>query len=99
MASPGSELRRVRSLIADLDAVVWEADAPTMRFTFVSEGVSDILGYTRREWLAEPDFWADHIHPEDRERAMAAFMRAANEGGRFDMEYRLMAKDGTTVWL
>jgi PAS domain S-box-containing protein len=99
MTSPGSEVRRVRSLIADLDAVVWEADATSMRFTFVSEGAVDILGHTPTEWLAEPTFWADHVHPDDRETTVAEFVRAATEGDRFDMEYRFFAKDGTTVWL
>src|SRR4249920_3817331 len=68
MTPPGTELRRVRSLIADLDGIVWEADANSMTFTFVSEGVRDILGYEIAEWLDEPSFWADHLHPEDRER-------------------------------
>ena len=38
MTPPGSELRRVRSLIADLDGIVWEADAANLSFSFVSEG-------------------------------------------------------------
>src|SRR5438093_8544647 len=99
MTAPGAELRRVRSLIADLDAIVWEADARTMLHTFVSEGATEILGYSMREWLAEPSFWADHLHPDDRERAVAEFVRAATHGDRFDMEYRFLAKDETTVWL
>jgi PAS domain S-box-containing protein len=99
MTSPESELRRIRSLIADLDAVVWEADARTMRFTFVSQGAADLLGYTPREWLADPTFWADHIHPEDRERAIAQFVRAATAGWSFDTEYRFIAGDGRVLWL
>lgn len=99
MISPGSELRRVRSLIADLDAVVWEADARTTLFTFVSEGVYDILGYTPREWLAAPNFWADHIVEEDRERILKEFVRAITQGGKLDTEYRFHAKDGSVVWL
>jgi len=99
MSSPGSELRRVRSLIADLDGIVWEADAPSMTFTFVSEGASAILGYTPAEWLAEPSFWADRVHPEDRQRVVGRFVRTAASGGRFDLEYRLLAKDGTWVWV
>ena len=99
MLTPGSELRRVRALIADLDAVVWEADARTTLFTFVSEGAEDILGYTPQEWLAEPNFWADHILPEDRERVIKQFVRAITDGGKLDMEYRFSAKDGSVVWL
>src|SRR5437870_12120785 len=96
---PGGELPRDRSLIADLDAIVWEADARSMRFTFVSEGVGEILGYTPSEWLAEPRFWIDHLHPDDRELAVARFTRAATSGTRFDSEYRFCARDGAMVWL
>ena len=99
MLSPGSELRRVRSLIADLDAIVWEADARTTLFTFVSEGAEDILGYSPREWLAEPNFWADHILPEDRKRVIERFIRAITDGSKLDIEYRFLAKDGSVVWL
>jgi PAS domain S-box-containing protein len=89
----------MRSLIADLDGIVWEADARTMLFTFVSGGTSPILGYSPQEWLAEPTFWADHIHPDDRERMIAQFVRAATAGWSFDTEYRFMAKDGSALWL
>ncbi len=99
MSSPGSELRRVRSLIADLDGIVWEADARTMLFTFVSGGSTDILGYSPQEWLATPTFWADHLHPDDRERMIAQFVRAATAGWSFDAQYRFLAKNGSTIWL
>jgi PAS domain S-box-containing protein len=99
MSVPGSELRRVRSLIADLDAIVWEADASSFEWLFVSEGATEILGHQPRDWLAQPTFWADHLHPEDRERVMAVFTAAAIEGTPFDIEYRIAAKDGTYVWL
>ena len=99
MSNPGGELRRVRSLIADLDGIVWEADARTMLFTFVSSGSAPILGYSPQEWLADPTFWADRIHPDDRERMIAQFVRAATAGWSFDAEYRFMAKDGSVVWL
>jgi PAS domain S-box-containing protein len=91
---PERELRRARSLLSDLDAVAWEADTRTLRFTFVSQGVTDLLGYTPAEWLAAPTFWADRIHPDDRERVTAQFVRAALSGWSFDTEYRLLAGDG-----
>ncbi len=58
-----------------------------------------ILGYSPHEWLGDPTFWADHIHPDDRERMIAQFVRAATAGWSFDAEYRLMARDGSAVWL
>lgn len=99
VASPGSELRRMRSLVADLDGIVWEADATSMTFTFVSEGVREILGYSPEEWLAEPSFWADRVHPADRGDVVGRFVKTAARGGRFDLEYRLLAADGAWVWV
>ena len=97
MSSPDSELRRLRSLVAELDAVVWEADAASCRFTFVSEGAREILGYTPQDWLADPTFWADHIHPDDRTATVRAFMRSATDGTPRDSEYRFIASDGEVV--
>ncbi|MEX0754933.1 MAG: PAS domain-containing protein [Actinomycetota bacterium] len=99
MSTPGSELRRLRSLVADLDAVVWEADAASCRFTFVSEGSREILGYAPQSWLADPTFWADHVHPDDRSVAVREFMRAATDGAARDSEYRFIAQDGEVVWV
>lgn len=89
----------VRSLIADLDGIVWEADATTMAFTFVSEGATELLGHRPADWLADDDFWADHLHPADRDRVLTRVARVAAAGGRFDEAYRLRAVDGGWVWL
>ncbi|GIV00563.1 MAG: hypothetical protein KatS3mg014_2178 [Actinomycetota bacterium] len=99
MTTPGAELRRLRSLVADLDAVVWEADAASGRFTFVSQRAWDMLGYPPKFWIEEPSFWADHIHPEDRDRAVQAFLDAISRGGGHDLEYRFLHRDGHVVWL
>ena len=99
MTTPGAELRRLRSLVADLDAVVWEADAASGRFTFVSQRAWDMLGYPPALWIQEPGFWADHIHPEDRERAVHAFLDAISQARPHDLEYRFLHRDGHVVWL
>lgn len=99
MTTPGAELRRLRSLVADLDAVVWEADAASGRFTFVSQRAWDMLGYPPVLWIQEPGFWADHIHPEDRERAVQAFLDAISRARPHDLEYRFLHRDGHVVWL
>ncbi len=99
MIPSDSELRHVRALMADLHGIAWEADATSMTFTFVSEAVQEILGYDVTEWLSDPGFWNDHLHPEDHDRMVGRLVRIATAGGPFDEEYRLLAKDGTWVWL
>jgi C4-dicarboxylate-specific signal transduction histidine kinase len=50
-------------------------------------------------WLSEPTFWKDHVHPEDREWALQ-FCQTATAGKRdHEFEYRMIAADGSVVWL
>ena len=59
-----------QSLLQAVDGVVWEADAQTFEFKYVSDSVYRILGYTQEEWLSSPTFWQDHIYHEDVEAAI-----------------------------
>jgi PAS domain S-box-containing protein len=99
MTVSGREQRRARDLIAGIDGIVWEADAGSHAWLFVSARVTEILGYTPSEWLAHATFWADHLHTDDRERAVGEFIKSATHGTPFDVEYRIFAKDGATVWI
>src|SRR5581483_8862480 len=47
---------------------------------YVSPQIEDILGYPRDEWHSDPNFFVDHLHPEDRDRVREA-QRAARESG------------------
>jgi two-component system, cell cycle sensor histidine kinase and response regulator CckA len=98
-AVAGESERRLRDIIQSLDAIVWEADAATLQFTFVSQRAEEFLGYPVEQWLTEPDFWASHIHPDDRAKTVE-FSKTETAAGRdHEFEYRLMAADGNEVWL
>jgi two-component system, cell cycle sensor histidine kinase and response regulator CckA len=86
-------------LMNNVDGIVWEADALTFQFKFVSHQAERLLGYPVQQWLTEPDFWASHIHPEDRDWVVNLCRRRTQEGLRQDFEYRMVAADGRTVWL
>ncbi len=90
---------RYRDLVQDLDAIVWEAEAVTFVFTFVSRRAEALLGYSVERWLSRSDFWASLIHPEDRERVMASYRVAVAQGSAYVSEYRVVTADGRTVWL
>ncbi len=90
--------RRYEALVASLDGIVWEADA-TFQFSFVSEQTERLLGYPVARWIAEPNFWEDHLHPEDREWAVALRLAATQQQSAHDLEYRMIAADGRVVWL
>src|SRR5439155_5952330 len=62
--------QRFRDLVNSVEGIVWEADAETFVFSFVSAEAERILGYPAERWLREPTFWKDHIHPDDRDWAV-----------------------------
>jgi|GEM_PF-3405274 len=91
--------RQYEQMVNSLDGIVWEADAETFQFSFVSKQAERILGYPAERWLKEPGFWRDHIHPEDRDWALAFCMKATREMQDHRFEYRMIAADGRFVWL
>ena len=90
---------RFRDLVNSVEGIVWEADAATFQFSFVSDQAERILGYPVERWLSEPTFWKDHLHPHDREWAVPFCERATGENRDHDLEYRMIAADGRVVWL
>lgn len=91
--------QRLREVVQDLDAIVWEADAESWQFSLVSQRAENILGYPVSQWLTEPNFWVNHIHPDDRERTAALCRQASAQGQGHALEYRMVAADGRAVWL
>jgi len=91
--------QRFRDLVNSVEGIVWEADATTLQFLFVSNQAERILGEPVARWLSEPTFWKDHLHPDDREWAVSFRERATGEKRDHDFEYRMIAADGSVVWL
>jgi two-component system cell cycle sensor histidine kinase/response regulator CckA len=91
--------RQREALIASIDGIVWEADVRTFSFTFVSAQAERILGYPIHQWLHDPTFWQNHIHPDDRDQAVSFCVECTRERRDHRFEYRMIAADGRTVWL
>jgi PAS domain S-box-containing protein len=87
------------TLVNSLDGIVWEADAQTFAFSFVSPQAERMLGYPLARWTTERTFWKDHIHPDDREWATSFCIDATRAKRPHDFEYRMLAADGRIVWL
>lgn len=91
--------QKLESLINAIDGIVWECNIDTFSFNFVSKKVEEILGYTSEEWLSDPNFWLDHIHPEDRAWASDYCIAKTRENSNHDFEYRMICKNGAVIWL
>lgn len=87
-------------LVQSLDAIVWEMDARTWRFTFVSDRAEHLLGYPVRRWLDEDSFWQEVLlHPDDRDWAVDFCVTATGQARDHEFLYRARAADGRIVWL
>ncbi len=80
-------------------AIIWEADPITEQFTFVSQSAERLLGYPVEQWLSQPDFWVNLIHPEDRQWTVALCRKEMFQNRDYELEYRCLAADNRVVWL
>ncbi|MFH5885284.1 PAS domain-containing protein [Halalkalibaculum sp. DA3122] len=95
-----SEARdRYQALIQSVEGIVWEADAETFEFEYVSPKSQKLLGYSPEEWLSKPNFWQNHIYPQDRSRALNFCHQKTREGENHAFEYRMMSANDEVVWL
>lgn len=92
--------RRVQARLADRRAIVWEGDAQTFQFTFVSPSAEALLGHPAARWTTEPTFWADTvIAPDDRDEAIAYCALATTKRAHHAFDYRARTLDGGLIWL
>jgi PAS domain S-box-containing protein len=87
-----------RLLVESTNVVPWEADLKTGRFFYVGPQAVPFLGFPLEDWLSE-DFWANHLHPEDREWVLITRGEAVEKRKNFECEYRMIHADGRTVWV
>src|SRR3954449_5679976 len=75
-------------------------DPDVSRTTYVSPQQGLLFGYSDEEMLADPTLWATTIHPDDRDRVLAADVASnRNVDEHFSMEYRMISKDGRILWV
>ena len=91
---------RYRSLIETIPAITYVAKLDEISTpVYLSPQYGAILGFTAEERVSTPDLWTRRLHPEDRERVLAANNSSNATGEPFDEEYRMIARDGRVVWM
>ncbi|MCC5621641.1 ATP-binding protein, partial [Nostoc sp. CHAB 5715] len=90
--------KRLKTLTAKARVIPWEVNATTGNFTYVGPQTVEILGYPLSDWYTD-DFWAKHMHPEDREWAIEYCLESSFSLNNYEFEYRMLAADGRVVWL
>jgi PAS domain S-box-containing protein len=66
--------------------------------TFVSDNIVDVFGYAPTEYLKDPSFWRERVHPTDLARVEEAISTFFHNGSHA-VEYRFRRKDGSYCWV
>jgi PAS domain S-box-containing protein len=90
---------RLETIIQTLDGVVFECDAETLEYHFVSEQIFDLLGYEASEVLHQPGFINRILHPEDRDDTINLSAERLQLLNNHTGDYRLIRKDGAVRWI
>ena len=91
--------QKLGSLVNSIDGIVWEWNAVTYEFTFVSEQCRKMLGYPPEAWLGNPHFWDSVVHPDDIEKATNHYTVTSAKREPYCYEYRMIAADKRVVWI
>jgi len=87
-----------RNLIETTAAASWEIDLASQKFTYVSPQIEQISGYSVDQWV-DFDFWAQKIHPDDRDYTVNYCQSETAKGLEHSFEYRMLAADSSVVWI
>lgn len=90
---------KFNSLVNTIDGIVWEANAKTLKNTFVSKHAEKLLGHAQSDWIDNESFWKDHLHPEDKEITIQNFQNIRNSGQAGLLEYRMIKAGGKVIWI
>lgn len=82
----------------DPQIVTFQLDVAAMRFKEIEGSPVELTGFATDDWLAD-GFWPGRIHPDDRDAALGFCQQCAEQRRDHELEYRIVHKDGRTVWV
>jgi diguanylate cyclase (GGDEF)-like protein/PAS domain S-box-containing protein len=90
---------RYRTLVEQLPLASYLEGLDEESAMYMSPQIVDLVGYTSEEWVSDPSFFGRVLHPDDRERVLADFAAMHETGQPLECEYRLLARNGSVVWI
>ncbi len=92
--------RQLESLLGQLPGMAFRfANDGHLSPVYVSRGAAGLTGHTARDFLEKHITLEEIIHPEDRERVRSALAAAVKKRRSFEVEYRVITRDGHEKWV
>lgn len=97
-ANAGPE-QRLQYLLDNTPAIIYcTVPSGDFKMTFVSNNALRVLGYRPEDMVADPNFWFDHIHPDDAPAIFSSLAQLFVDGER-TYEYRFRTATGAYLWM
>jgi PAS domain S-box-containing protein len=93
-----TKLGRLESLVDASPIAMYTCQAGgNFACTFITEGVKTLWGYQPEDFLRQPAFWAEHVHPDDVPAVIDHLDQTLGRGAH-RCDYRFRAKSGEYRW-
>ena len=90
---------RYRQVVDLVPAVTYICEVGVFgKWQYVSPQIEPMFGFTPAEWMAEPSFWFEHVHPDDQNRVQTQ-EESCHHGSAYRLEYRLRTKKLDYRWV
>ncbi len=93
---------RLRKLAANIPGVIYTftlSSDNSMKYEYISSACREIQEVEPEEVLENAYILYDQMHPDDRQRVIAANVRSAETLEPFECEWRIITKSGKLKWL
>ncbi len=96
----GGDYDRLETLLKNLPGMAYRClNLKHWPMDFVSDGCYDLCGYHRHEIESQAVLWGDFTHPDMIGEVDRNVRRAAETGKPFEVEYRIITRDGQEKWV
>jgi PAS domain S-box-containing protein len=97
-----AERARLTAIVSNVPGMVWETEGSfpeNHRVTFVSEGITDLLGYSPQDWYRHPGFWSDVILERFEGDMKTISEHAVRDSAPALHHYKVRRRDGREIWI
>ncbi|MDZ8136400.1 MAG: PAS domain S-box protein [Nostoc sp. DedQUE04] len=93
--------RKYRTLVEQIPGVVYISPInTTANEAYISPQLQQLLGIAPEDWNSGLfNSWLDYTHPNDRDRLWQAVNTTIATGEPLRIEYRMIRRDGRTIWV
>lgn len=91
---------KLAAVLDGTNTKVWQLDVPSQKLKIFNAPWGAMLGYRPDEIEASVSGWESCLHPDDRVEVVAAFAaHLEGETDAFEVEHRMLHKDGSSSWI